>query len=410
MHGNVLVVDDQPLPRRALANELRDGGFTVQEAADGAEGWSHFCQHKPDLVITDLVMPASDGLQLLGRIRSQSDVPVILFSAYGTVQSTAAAFKAGAQDFLCAEELSEEGIVERVSQVLSSIQNHRESSPIYRHFVGQSPSIKRLRSQLGALAPLASPVLIFGQGGTGRDSAVRALHELGFTTGGLFTRIEPATPIPDLSSASPAALYLDGFERFPSETRNRWLQRLGDAERRGYGKTRRIFISSTWSPQRWRGEPAFASSPGHSLLNSAVGLPHMATYRKDIPEIAAVLCARISSRLGRKFRLSTAALRLVAEHEWRGQARQLSQLIERAIHFSSGQQVRRETLELMIHESADSLSRYRTLHHENQQDLLTQTLRQCGGNISLTARRLNRSRGAVYRMLSKYRIPTERGN
>ena len=92
MHGNVLVVDDQPLPRRALANELRDGGFTVQEAADGAEGWSRFCQHKPDLVITDLVMPASDGLQLLGRIRSQSDVPVILFSAYGTVQSTAAAF------------------------------------------------------------------------------------------------------------------------------------------------------------------------------------------------------------------------------------------------------------------------------------------------------------------------------
>jgi DNA-binding NtrC family response regulator len=136
----------------------------------------------------------------------------------------------------------------------------------------------------------------------------------------------------------------------------------------------------------------------------------MATYRKDIPEIAAVLCARISSRLGRKFRLSTAALRLVAEHEWRGQARQIAQLIERAIHFSSGQLVRRETLELMIHESADNLSHYRTLHQENQQDLLTQTLRQCGGNISLTARRLNRSRGAVYRMLSKYRIPLERGN
>ncbi len=405
MRGNVLVVDDQSLSRTALANDLRDGGFEVQEASNGVEGWARFCQRAPDVVVTDLVMPASDGLDLLSRIRSRSDIPVILFSAHGTVQTTAAAFKAGAQDFLAADDLAGEDIVERVARALAAVEGDREDSPMYRYFVGQTPSMKRLRTQLTALAPLASPVLVLGQRGTGRDTAVRALHELGATAGGSFVRIASAAPVPDLSAPFPAALYLDGLEGLTPEMRTTWFLRIADARRRGYGKTRRIFISSTWLADRWRADSTFATELGVCLLNSAVELPALSSYREDLPEIAQMLCGRISERLSRKLRLSPAALRLVSEHEWTGQSREVEHLIERAAHFSSGHQIRRETLAAVIQENSESVARYRELRREGEFTDLTRTLQNSGGNIALTARRLNRSRGAVYRMIRKYGIP-----
>ena len=87
MRGTVLVADDQAGARRALANELRDAGFDVCEAENGAQAWERFRGRKPDVVITDMVMPRSDGLDLLGRIREVSEVPVILFTAHGTPQT-----------------------------------------------------------------------------------------------------------------------------------------------------------------------------------------------------------------------------------------------------------------------------------------------------------------------------------
>ena len=111
MRGTVLVVDDHASARRALANELEDAGFEVVEAADGAEAWAIFRRGAPDVVITDLVMPRSDGLDLLSRIRSQSDVPVILFTARGSVASAASAFKGGADDFVASPDVDAEGLV-----------------------------------------------------------------------------------------------------------------------------------------------------------------------------------------------------------------------------------------------------------------------------------------------------------
>jgi DNA-binding NtrC family response regulator len=407
MRGNVLVVDDQPLSRIALANDLRDSGFEVQEASDGVQGWALFCRQAPDLVVTDLVMPKSDGLDLLSRIKSRSDVPVVLFSAHGSVQTTAAAFKAGAQDFLAADELGGEDIVERIARTLETNGSNRKNSPIYRHFSGQAESIRRLRKQLEALAPLFSPVLVLGRRGTGRDAAVRALHELGSTSGGRFQRIGSTSPLPDLSTQFPAALYLDGLEALTPKTRKDFFLRLADARRRGYGKTRRIFISSTWSADRWRSDSTFATEIGAFLLNSSVELPLVSSYREDLPEIAQMICSRTSERLNRKLHISRAGLALVAESSWVGQIRQLEQLIERAAHFSAEGQIQRDTLAAVIQENSESVARHRELRRENELTDLTRTLAQAGGNIALTARRLNRSRGAIYRMLRKYGIPLQ---
>ena len=96
----VLVVDDQKRPRELLSVELEDAGFTVLTAADGEEGWERFCGSEAAVVVTDMSMPRCDGIELLRRIRSRSDVPVIVFSGHGSVESAAEAFKAGADDFV----------------------------------------------------------------------------------------------------------------------------------------------------------------------------------------------------------------------------------------------------------------------------------------------------------------------
>ena len=96
MRGNVLVVDDQLRARRLLVTELEQAGFEVCEAGSGADGWEQFRRRRPDVVITDMVMPRGDGLELLRRIRAQSETPVIVFSGYGTPQTAASAFNPSA--------------------------------------------------------------------------------------------------------------------------------------------------------------------------------------------------------------------------------------------------------------------------------------------------------------------------
>jgi DNA-binding response OmpR family regulator len=98
--------------RQALCIELVDAGFKVVEAANGEEALEQFRASNPDVVITDLVMPECDGQQLLERLKSESDVPVLLFSSQGSVQSAVAALKSGANDFLSSSDVSVEEIVE----------------------------------------------------------------------------------------------------------------------------------------------------------------------------------------------------------------------------------------------------------------------------------------------------------
>ena len=101
-----------------LIDELEDAGFEVSEASDGEEGWERFRRNPPDLVITDMMMPKCDGFELLRRIRTHSEVPVIVFSGYGSVQSAAEAIKAGAQEFISSLDIELDELVDLVRKAI----------------------------------------------------------------------------------------------------------------------------------------------------------------------------------------------------------------------------------------------------------------------------------------------------
>jgi DNA-binding NtrC family response regulator len=408
MRGTVLVADDQPRARQALANELRDAGFDVCEAENGTQAWERFRGRSPDVVITDLVMPRSDGLDLLSRIRAVSEVPVILFTAHGTAQAATAAFKGGADDFVCSPDLDIDDLVALVANAVSRTGTSPPRPDLALRLVGDSRAMRRTRERLTGLAPLRTPVLISGESGTGRDTAARALHELGSSAGEAWVQLHPESPRLSPSRAIPTAVYLDDVDRFDSESRAYWAKLIDEAEPDGFRKRPRIIASTVAPLPTLAGDAAFAQGIGRVLLRFALELPPLRTIQEDVPAIAESLAERISASLGRSVRLSPTACAYLAQQRWPGNATQLERVLERAIGYTRGRQIRRDVVEEVFADLADSLDTIRERGAVREREELLHALEGSRGNISRTAEQLNRSRAAVYRLIEKHGIPLQK--
>jgi len=400
MRGTVLIVDDLPLARRALARELEAAGFDVVEACDGEEGWETFSRARPDAVVTDLVMPGSDGQALLERIRAESDaVPIILFSAKGGVDHAVSALKAGADDFIASAGTGIEDLVERLVTAIAERKDEPqrpEAPELETRLVGASEVMSEVRRQLASLAPLRAPVLVIGEPGTGRDTTVQALHELGSTAGGELVRVDGRS----LGDADPLptgdALYLDHVDALPVEAQRRVEPLLsGESE----SPRPRVFAST--ADPRLR---AVIDELRGRLLRISIELPSLRARPQDIPDLADALAERTGNRLGRRVALTRAARTLLVSQPWPGNVVQLGQAIERAIVFAPGGEVRRETIERVLAESSESLDRLRERRETRERLELLDALRETDGNVTHTAERLGKSRAAIYRMIEKFGI------
>ena len=408
MRGNVLVVDDQLRARRLLVTELRDAGFEVCEAGNGADGWEAFLRRRPDVVISDMVMPRADGLELLRRIRAQSETPVILFTGYGTPQTAATAFKAGADDFVCSPDVDIEDLVALVADAISGIAHAEPRADLAGRFAGKSRAIARVRERLSGLAPLETPVLLAGEPGTGRDTAARCLHDFGSTAQGELVRLEPRSPLLERGSAPPGAVYLDGIDRFPAEAQAWWAQHLEESEAQGFRRRPRVFASTDVPLPASSHAEDFVRGVGRTLLRFAIELPALRDVLEDLPEIAALQVDRIGASVGRRIRLSPAAEQFLGEQRWPGNVAQLVQVLERAISFSRGRQIRRDVVAEVCADLEESLDGIRLRGAARERDDLLRALMKTGGNITRTAEELSKSRPAVYRLIEKHGIPLRR--
>ncbi|MCH2170303.1 response regulator [Myxococcota bacterium] len=408
MSGSVLVVDDQELPRRALVTELRDLGFSVSEAADGEKGWDQFCHDRPDVVVTDLSMPHSDGLALLTRIRSRSDIPVILFSAHGTVQTTAAAFKAGANEFFCSAEVEIEEIVNVVIDATRTGRSQDGAQVLADHWVGSSPATRHTRERLAGLAPLRSPVLVSGPPGSGRSTAVRLMHEFGHSAGRPLANIQANSHALDPREAPPGAVHLENIETYSTDALTYWSNFIRTRESTEFRDGPRIFLSSKLSLHELAQSSEFREGPGRVPLRFAIELPTLASCREDAPEISRALVKRIGASVGRMIQLSPAALNFISNQRWNVSQRVLEEMLHEAVVFTRGRQIRREVMVSAFDQHRRTLDTFREQHLAREKELLISALERNGGNISRTATQLEKSRSAVYRLIAKHDISPHR--
>lgn len=404
MPGVVLVVDDRARPRRALAHELADAGYAVVEAQDGAEGWRLFSQHRPDVVISDVVMPRSDGLELLNRIRASSDVPVLLFTARGSVQSAASAFKAGADDFVASSDVSVEDLVSLVDRAVAGSRSSREHADLSSRLVGASDAMRRVRERVSALAPLRTPVLVSGEPGTGRDAVVAALHELGSTAREEFAHIDCASFEAGERLPATGAIYLDGVDGLSPDAQRYWSKRVAGSPSDNLRDPVRLFASTAERLADCVRSGAFDPDLAGVLLRIVISLPSLRERAKDVPELADALVRRATARIGRQVRLSPAAKATLAAHRWTRNCADLARVLERCVAFSRGRTIRRQLVEEILAEAEPSLAGIREQHAMREREELIHAIEATGGNVSRAARKLGRSRGAVYRLIQRHGI------
>ena len=409
MSETVLVVDDQPKPRRLLCAELEEAGFRVVQAADGEEAWRSFCAATPDAVVTDMAMPRCDGLELLRRIRSQSDVPVIVFSGYGSVESAADAFKAGADDFVSSLDLENEELVSRLRRSMGAAERLDSDTDLERRLVGSGAAMSRVRSQISGLAPLGAPVLVSGEIGTGRSTAIRALHDLGSSSSGRLQRVESATFQAPFASATATAVHLDSVEKLTPAAQEYWADLLTKAEGRAFRGGVRVMASTSLPVLPLAGEGLFLPRLRDLLSRFHVDMPPLRYRVEDIAEIGAVLVERIGLSVGRSLmRLSPAAVEYLKTARLPGNVHQLQQVLERATAFTRGRVIRKQTIQEVFEDLEDSIASMREQREALEHQRLIQMLQETGANISQTAGRLGKSRAAVYRMIHKHGIPLTR--
>jgi len=407
----VLVVDDQQRARDLLAMELSEAGFQVITAADGEEGWQTFCERPPDVVVTDMAMPRCDGIELLRRIRTRSDVPVIVFSGHGSVESAADAFKAGADDFVNSLDVDIDDLVGLVHDAANSSELPPSDIELESRLVGESPAIARVRWQLNGLAPLLSPVIVSGEPGTGRSTAIRALHELGATSAGPLQRIDAGgfAPADFPSNGAIGGVHLVDVEHLTPDAQVYWRNRLVRDESSSLTNHLRIFASTSAQLPELIQAGAFDPRLGQALLRFEVQMPLLRERKGDVPLIAEALLKKLGAAVGReRIQLSPAALKYLASCRFPDNLRQLERLLERAVAYSLGKIVRRQTLRELMADLERTVASMREERQRLERDRLLDALRQSGGNITETAELLDKSRSAVYRLINKHDIPLSR--
>lgn len=462
MTSRILVVDDEDKMRRLLEMALRSLGHEVVQAADGLEALKHFAEGSFDLVLTDLRMPNLDGIGLLRRLREQgNEVPVIVLTAHGNVETAVEAMKMGAVDYIIRpfEMTTVELAVSRALAVEHVQQENRflreEVERGWGEFIGQSQAMQNLYQLLRQVAPARTSLFVIGETGTGKELVARAIHQESGRTG-LFVPINCAAIPADLLEselfgyrkgaftgadkdrmgrfevASGGTLFLDEITEMPMALQAKLLRVLQEntVERLGTHTpivvNLRIVAATNRDPQQAVAEGKLRQDLYFRLNVVRVDVPPLRNRIEDIPLLAEHFLVKYSRELGRRTpKLTDDAIAQLMKHAWPGNIRELENMMERAVVLNQGGPIDATALAIdprtfsttpsqPFHRtgvpvtgaegSADEISSMDEQVTRLETRLIQAALRKTGDNKSATARLLEISERSLWYKIKKYGI------
>ena len=273
-----------------------------------------------------------------------------------------------------------------------------------QYLIGSSPTLRRLRSQLRGLAGLPFPVLVTGEPGSGRRQAARSLHAASALAGAPLLELDAGDPLPREGLPARGTVVLAGVERLPREAQSYW-GRIA----RGRGLGPRLLATAPASfALRSIGED-FEPALLAALLRFSVHVPALRHRRADIPELAHHFAAETARELGRsQQRLSESAVGALCAARFPGNVAELRRIVERALAFSTGEEVGGDEVSAVLAELQPSVDALRERHRVEERETLLGALAEHGGNIARAAQSLGRSRAALYRLAEKHGIALQR--
>ncbi|MGH9480728.1 MAG: sigma-54-dependent transcriptional regulator [Terriglobales bacterium] len=375
--GRILIIDDEAAIRESLETLFRLEGFEVDTASDGAEGWERFQTAVVDLVLLDVALPGGagcNGMELLARLRAVSPVPVIMISAFATVEMAVQAMQSGAQTFLQKPWSNEKLLADvrsaiaasRVSQENVQLKRALKQRYSFEHIVGKSEAMLRVFDWVSQVAPSRSTVLLQGESGTGKELIAKALHahspraEFPFVpvnSGSMATDLLESTLFGHVRGAFTGAIapkkglfevadhgtiFLDEIGNMSLETQAKILRVLQDRRFMRLGSVEevqvdvRVIAATNVNLQTQVTEGKFRDDLFYRLNVLTLMLPPLRDRREDIPLLAEHFLAKYAAenRLAPR-QLTPEALRCLLDYPWPGHVRELENAIERAVVLST---------------------------------------------------------------------------
>jgi DNA-binding NtrC family response regulator len=450
----VLIVDDEPVVREVLRTVLSRAGYATSEAATAAEGLALFADPAVDLVLLDLMLPDRSGLSLLPELREKRpDVPVVVVTAYSSVESAIAAMKEGAFHYVPKPFRNEE-VVHLVAQALEkrrlvaenlALKARLDSGTDFPEMVGRSAPMEKVFQIIRQAAPARSTILVTGESGTGKELVARALHRLSQRASGPFVTVHSGALPPDLLEsnlfghvrgaftgavaekkglfkvADGGTIFFDEIGTVPLETQAKLLRVLQEREFLPVGAVEpvrsdvRVVAATNADLAKFVEEGKFREDLYYRLCVISIGLPPLRERKEDIPLLVDALVSRAARENDRPVPpVTPAAMKALLDHDWPGNVRELENVLERAVVLGGGlvdldqlpDGVRRsvprpEALPTDGVAFYDAVTRY-------EKALLSSAMHRAGGVQKEAARLLELSPTTLNEMLKRHGMVTRR--
>jgi DNA-binding NtrC family response regulator len=452
----ILIIEDEAKMRRLLELNLGDDGFKTLSAGDAETGLKLLASEPVHLVLTDLKLPGMSGLEFLQIAKQQNTaLPIVVMTAFGSVETAVEAMKAGAADYV----LKPFSLTEMRMVVHKELDNSRlrEENRSLREALGQkyshpnivaiSPKMQEVLATVERIAPTNSTVLLGGESGVGKDLIARAIHEKSRRASGPFVKIN-STAIPEnlleselfgyekgaftgantskpgkFELADKGTLFLDEIGDVPPAIQVKLLRVLQEREFERLGGTRTIkvdvrLLAATNRDLRAALEDGTFREDLYYRLNVVpIDIPPLREHKEDIPGLANLFLARFAKDSGRSETItgiSPAAMQLLSGHYWPGNVRELQNVIERACALATSSQLDVGDIQLDSPRNRSGAASDRFLPDgmtldQWEDEMIREALKRAGGNKSQAARLLGLSRNALRYRLSKIGIDDNNG-
>jgi len=443
----ILIVDDERDIRELVAGVLGDEGYACRTAADSTEALAAIDERRPSLVLLDVWLHGSqmDGLELLDAIKAREpNLPVIIFSGHGNIDTAVAAVGRGAMDFI-EKPFEAERLLLLVARATETERLRREVASLRvsagreTDLTGSSGAINGVRATLKRVAATGSRVLIMGPAGVGKEVAARLLHGWSNRAQAPFVIVSAARMTPErveeelfgveeggdlvrsglLEQAHGGTLFLDEIADMPVATQARILRVLTDQSFSRIGGTRtvkvdvRVVSATSRDLTHEIAEGRFREDLLFRLNMFPIHLPSLRDRREDIPALATHLLARAAKRPPEPTpEIAADAMVALQSYDWPGNVRQLRNVVERTIILAPGDRIGRIDLDLLPVEvlgdqgdlgggggGAIMGAPLREARETFEREYLRVQIRRFSGNISRTASFIGMERSALHRKL-----------